>query len=246
MTLIVAIACKDGIVMASDTASTDTDSGTKLTCDKIRKLGEHPILYGCSGDVGLSQKIQESLAGFKPQHNLKRTRQALRQLIVPELKEAVALHAPYPQAPYHLPPDSVLLFAGVLEKQPWILEIERDGRDTHYDDSFGNFAAIGSGKPWAQAAFRLHRRTDRDVKLGVVFAHRIVEDSIEIAAAYLAKPIHIYTMNLDGEVTKIDADEVKRLEDTCETWRALEREAVGKLLAPEPKEQVEPQIPKPA
>jgi len=84
MTLILAIACTDGIVIASDSASSDPASGTKQPIDKIKRLGNLSILYGGSGDFGLLQKINENLITFTPKPNLKRTRQELKKLIISE------------------------------------------------------------------------------------------------------------------------------------------------------------------
>lgn len=245
MTLIIAISCKDGVVIAADSATSDPESGTKQLCNKIKQIGKHPILYGGSGDVGLLQKINERLSTLEPKSRINLTRKEIKRFIFPEIKESTEYHVRYPQPPFHLPPVAILLFAGVHKGRPWILEIERDGRDTLYDEELGNFAAIGSGKPLAQAIFRLHLRTERDLKLGKIFAYRIVDDSINIAAN-LARPIQMHTISLDGTIHKVLDDELdQKLAIICETWRQLERDAVGEALAPPEKEKREPEIPKP-
>ena len=152
---------------------------------------------------------------------------------------------PYPQQGFHQPPVAILLFAGVHERSPWILEIEKDGRDTLYGGDLGNFCAIGSGKPWAQAVFRPHLGTGRDLQLGKVFACRVLEDSIDLAASFLARPIHIHTVSLNGDVQHVNEVELRQLSDTCELWREGERAALGKLLSPPQPSQAEPEIPKP-
>lgn len=245
MTLVVAIGCKDGVVLGAESASSDGDSGTKQPFhNKIKPIGSQSILYGGSGDVGLLQKIHDSLAGFQARHSLKRIRQELKKLVVPELKESRELHVPYPQQGFHQPPEATLLFAGVFENRPWILEIEKDGRDTMYGPELGWFAAIGSGKPWAQAIFRPHLGTERDLSLGKVFACRVLEDSIDLAAAFLAKPIHLHSIALDGAILHCESGELQQLGETCELWRALERESVGRLLAPNLESVELPEVPK--
>jgi len=244
-TLIIAIRCSDGVVIASDSAASDAESGTKQPIKKIRKIPEAPILYGGSGSVGLLQKISEAINKFKvKQHDdIGKIRSRLKSLIVPKLKESRELHVPYPQFPYDKPPAAVVLFAGVHDKEPWILEIEKDGSDTMYDEELGGFAAIGSGKLLAQAIFRPHLMTPRDLSLGKVFAYRVIEDSVELAAGGLALPVQMHSISIDGKVQQIKDEELRSLADTCQGWRSLERETVGKLLSPDREEDVSP--PKP-
>jgi len=246
MTLILAISCSDGVVMAGESAASDTETGTKQRARKVRQLGEQPILYGGSGDVGLLQRLDECLRGFSNKPSLKRIRQDLRKAVVPELAEARELHVPFPQQPFHQPPTAVMLFAGIHDERPWIIEIERDGRDTAYGEELGGFAAIGSGKPWAQALFRPHLGTTRTLELGRLFACRVMEDAIELAAGFIAPPIYIMTVDKSGSVSEVDATTLTGVSETCELWRALERETVGRILTPPAASPAPPEeIPKP-
>jgi 20S proteasome alpha/beta subunit len=230
MTLVVALGCTDGVILAADSAMTDEQ--TKQTAEKIKQLGNLPILYGSSGDVGLLQKVEEELAKYQPKSTPKRIRQELKKLVLPDLAESARLHVAYPQYPFNRPPDCVLLIVGMHEGKPWILELEKDGRDTMYGDTFGNFAAIGSGKPLAQAIMRPHLMTSRNLEQGKVFAYRVVEDAINLSASGLATPIHMKTIAADGTVAVVSQDEQDQsLGPTCEIWRENERDAVGKLFA---------------
>lgn len=245
MTLIIGIACTDGVVVASDSAASDLETGVKQPIEKIKQVNTLPIFYGASGDIGLAQKIHEELTSLTFKPSIKRYRQELRKLILPVLKESRDLHVPYPQREYNCPPPVILLFAGILDGKPWILEIEKDGRDTLYNEEMGDFAAIGSGKPWAHAFFRPHLYVRRNLELGKIFAYRILEDAINIAFAGLAMPIHIYTISADLTINHIDEAELGRLADTCEGWRELERETVGTLVNPEKIGEADKEIPKP-
>jgi 20S proteasome alpha/beta subunit len=243
VTLIVAIACRDGVVLCADSASTDPDSMYKQSVEKIQRLSDQPILYGGSGDLGLLQKIDATLKDFQPQTSVIGVRTELRRLIVPQLMESVRLHSPYPKPGAYEPPEAVLLFTGVLNGSPWIIEIEKNGADTEFGSGMGNFAAIGSGKPLAQATFRPHLNTDRDVQLGRVLGYRVMEDSIALSAAFVAAPIHMYVITTDGGVQKVSREEEIELQTACQSWRQLESETVGRLLAP--KQAQSPQIPLP-
>lgn len=231
MTLIVAIRCTNGVVIAADSAASDEEVGTKQRVIKIRRVGTCALLYGGSGDGGLLQRIDEELQLIPARDSFKRMRPEIRKALLPITQEAIKTHVAYPQQPFHLPPVAVLLFAGVSEGQPWILEVERDGRDTRYGDDLGNFAAIGSGKPWAQAVMRPHLSRPKDLEAGKIFAYRAVDDAIELAAGGLSKPIVMFTLGVDGTISEVTSDELEALGQTTETWRELEREAVGRLLA---------------
>jgi hypothetical protein len=61
MTLIVAIGCSDGVVLASDSCSTDLDNRTKQPVDKIKRIPGQAILWGGSGSGGLIDRIGEEL-----------------------------------------------------------------------------------------------------------------------------------------------------------------------------------------
>lgn len=236
MTLIVGIVCSDGVVLAADSASTDAEAQTKQPYQKIRRLATHRLLYGGSGDGGLLQKIDDALSGCPGRDRIRRWRQELKGRIVPEQREAVQVHAPYPAAGFHAPPVAILLFAGICEGQPFLLEIEKDGRDTVYNAGMGHFAAIGSGKPWAQALFRPYLFTPRDLELGTIFAYRVLEDAIDLASANLARPIHIWRIPVVGEPSQVSEEEMdQKLKNVVNIWRSMEADTVGRLRQqPEP------------
>lgn len=233
-TLIVTLGCTDGIVMGADSASTDASSGTKQPVGKIQQIGGHPILFGGSGDVGLIKRILEGLtsATFSPNVKFKDTRRAIKNAVLPHMREATEDHIPQPIQGFNMPPCATLMFGCIQHKLPFVLEVEVDGRDTLYDKSYGSFNAIGSGKGLAQAIMRPHLTRERDLRLGKILAYRVLEDSIELAASGLAKPIRIYALALDGTITESDEAELINLQRDCELWRELEREALGTLLAP--------------
>jgi hypothetical protein len=234
--------------LAADSSASDITIGIQQLVEKIKRIGNQPILYGGSGDVGLLQKIDECLTGFSPKTNIKNIRQELRKCIVPEVRESRQSHVPYPDPTYHQPPVSVLLFACVINRQSWIIEMDMDCRDTHYGKEYGHFYAIGSGKPLAQAIFSPYLHIERDLSLGKIFIYRVLSDSIQLASGMIDHPIHIYTIDLGGNVSKLDAAEIEGLKNAVELWHSLERESVGKLIATlkgQSTEEVPLEIPKP-
>lgn len=228
MTLVIAIRCSNGVVIGADSASTEED--LKLPVDKIGQIPGAPILYSGSGHGGLIEKLDAALQSVKVQSTLRKTRTEIRKATAPEYAESIRHHVAYPAMLNHQPPIGVLLFAGVLDSEPFILELEKDNTDTLYDDRQGNFAAIGSGKSLAHALFRPHLNTQRDIELGKYFAYRILDDAIQLSAMYLGYPINIQTVSLDGTIEKVEAAELEHIQAWCGGWRELERETVEEML----------------
>ncbi|MDQ5870770.1 MAG: hypothetical protein M3547_01005 [Acidobacteriota bacterium] len=243
MTLIVAIGCSDGVILASDSCSTDNENRTKQPVGKIYRIPGQPILWGGSGDGGLIGLIGESLEGCPARPSLKAARKEFKSRIVPEQREALKDYVPYPNTQ---PPSATILLAGFQEGKPWILEVSRSGGDTSYGEAYGYFAAIGSGGTFAHATFRPHLMKERDLQAGKLHAFRIIDDAIEIAHYGLDRPIQIHTVSADESVVLVPPEELNGIKDTCEIWRNLERETVGRALAPDPnREEPAEEIPTP-
>ncbi len=90
------------------------------------QIGDLPILYAGSGDVGLMQKIDEALTGTVMRPSIKVMRREIKKRLGPELRESTQLHAAYSTQENQFPPIAIMLFVGVLDGEPWILEIEKD------------------------------------------------------------------------------------------------------------------------
>ncbi|MCL5736924.1 MAG: hypothetical protein M1274_15365 [Actinobacteria bacterium] len=233
MTLVVAMACADGVVIAADSAASEADVGTKIPVGKIKQVLGQPILFGGSGDVGVLQKYERSLDSLKPKNHFDATVQLVKSRLCQILREGAENHAPHPEPPFNRPPFGVLLLAAVWEGKPWVVEFERDGRDQIYDMRFGRFAAIGSGKVFAHAIARPYLYYEpRTLAAGQCICYRVMQDAIALAASGLAEPIDMSWINLDGAVTQLGATERAAIRQTCDLWREMEREALGSALAP--------------
>ncbi len=238
MTLILAIGCSDGAIMASDSASTEGD-GTKQTTVKI-KIIQDMLLYGGSGNLSTIQKIINSLSNSHPPLNPGTTLGGLRKEIRRrhgiELVEARDSYVQWGSSPPPMlqPPIAHSLFVGVNKSKPYLLELDPSNTDTIYDESMGNFAAIGSGSPFARALFRqfLNTPCSRTLDFAKVLAYRVIDESIKIAASGLAEPIHMFTIDLQSQIKEVDESEKEVIRSTISTWKQLEEETIGKLLAP--------------
>ena len=233
MTLIISIACTDGVIIGADSASTDMSAGMRQPTQKLHRIGSLPLIFGGSGDVGLLQKIIPEFSQVTALPNsAKNLRKKLKSLIFREQGEAADGYVRIPGRPVN-PPVAVFLFAAIMDRKPQIIEIDEHGSDTGYEGKReGGFYAIGSGKSLACAIMRPHLFTDRTIGGGKVLAYRILKDSIEMASAGLSEPIHIHTIDLNGAITQVPADELRALGETCNMWKEMEQDCLGKVLAP--------------
>jgi 20S proteasome alpha/beta subunit len=229
LTLVLAIGCSDGIVLASESASTDV---TVTEVNKLVRVKDRPIMYGGSGDVGLLQKLDAVIEGVTLKNGAEKTIREIKSKVVMVLRESAKQHAPFPEAPFDKPPVAILLFAIVQDGRPWIVEYEKDGHETVFGDPQGNFAAIGGGKPIAQIIMRPHLPTARTLEKGRVLAYRIVDDAIRLAPSGLGGPLHIQTIDLEGNVEELSKEQLQALGDTCELVRNEECRVIDCVLAP--------------
>ena len=238
MTLIIALGCSDGVVMAADSAASDPAAGIKtFSSSKVSRIGSEPILYGGSGDVGLSQHYVEALQGVATRGDARAVREQVCNKIGDVLKRYHSRVFDIPGATRR--PAVVALLAGVHKPkpgssklEPWIMEVNDNGGDTLYStDDFGYFAAIGSGATFAHALMRSHLEAKRTVEQAKVLAYRLLDDAILLSESGLALPIHIHSISLDGEVITMDAEEQSKIVSTVELWRELEKESLSRAFA---------------
>lgn len=236
MTLVIALKCTDGVVIAADSASTDLASRTKQPGRKIFQIGDLPILVGGTGDVGMMQKTMfaynTASDSIRRKENVNSLRKELKRVHKQEQVEALESHIQIPNTELPL---LGLLFAGIVGSAPFVLEIAASNTDTEYSDDMGGFYAVGSGGPLAQTIYRpfLFETGTRAIEIAKVQSCRVLEDAIELSHAFLAHPIHIYSIaTADGRNVKVGEDELAKIQITCQGWRELQRESLHRALNP--------------
>jgi 20S proteasome alpha/beta subunit len=145
MTLIVALACTNGIVIGADSASVDPVSQTKLSVSKIQRLGKYPILFAGSGSAGFIQKVTEDLNDVKLSRlaNFRTIRRDIQKACLPALEEAKDRYI-YVPGYGDGPPRTGLLFGCIHRNKPFLLEIAANGEDrstTIILETFGRSAS---------------------------------------------------------------------------------------------------------
>jgi len=231
VTLVLALICTDGILMASDGQSTFTTVAgpMRLPSEKIRPLGNR-ILWGGSGDVGLLQKIGVVI-GDIPDNNLGRPitklRPEIRAKVWGDQKDAAEKYLPIRK---EFPtPTAHVLFAGHDKERPWILEIDPNGTDTQLEE-YG-FASVGSGAHFVYAVLSGFGKQPWTLKTGKIACYKVVHEAINVAAFGLGPPIQIWELPKGGAPRCLAETEIHAIRDTYEGWTQVQLEELGQLTA---------------
>ncbi|MDQ6915376.1 MAG: hypothetical protein M3155_06140 [Actinomycetota bacterium] len=232
MTLVLAIRCRDGVVLASDGQAT-TDAAGQPTKQAARKLFDVAgrIAWGAAGSVGLQQTLRSELAALDARRgHAPALRRALAGLVIPIQQEALRDYVPQPGSD---PPDLACIFAWWDRAGPSILSIPRTGSDHQFHP---RYSAIGSGDIFADFAMAsvAHLGTaDLGLEHAKMVAYKAIADAIEVAAVYVGPPIQMYAVTRAGARSVPRAEVEGELAGSVDAWKARQRESLGPL-APAP------------
>jgi 20S proteasome alpha/beta subunit len=232
MTLVLAIRCRDGVVLASDSQATSEAAGqpTRQPVRKLFAIGGR-IAWGAAGSVGLQQSVQAALAAAEPE--LARSddpRAALVDAVIPVQQRALRDHVAHPGTQ---PPDLACVFcwcdaAGGAR----IFSVPRTGSDHQLHDAH---AAVGTGDIFADFAMAsvAHLGTpELSLEQAKMVALKTLADAIDVAAVFLGPPIQMAVVTATGARAVPPAEVEGGLADSVDAWKARQRETLGPLAAP--------------
>jgi proteasome beta subunit len=231
VTVVLAIKCSDGLVVAADTQVTDSDRGMSYPAQKLHPLGD----YGAWGGSGarsvltdLEREFEDSAAAIQEADDVARI---LQEKVLPVLQHH------YDNFIADVPgedsgaggPSAYVLAAGYTDDAPWIVELNPHAMVSRYEDI--GFHAIGSGAPMAQQAGALlahFRMTERPVALGVVAAVRVL-DALSTTSPSVGGEFDVCRITAEG-AKHLDDEEIAAAMELVKRWGELEQEALDKLL----------------
>lgn len=231
MTLVLAIRCREGVVLASDGQATTEAAGqpTRAPVRKLFALGGR-MAWGAAGSVGLQQALADRLAEREDALAASDDpRGLLAGLVIPIQQRALRDFVAHPGA---AAPDLACIFCWWARSGPLVWSIPRTGSDHQLHD---RHSAVGTGDIFAQFAMAsvAHLGTpDLSLEQAKMVAYKAIADAIDVAAVFLGPPIQMYV------VTAAGAREVSRLElegglsDSVDAWKARQRETLGPLAPP--------------
>lgn len=211
MTLIVGIKCRDGAVMAADSAATISVAlGPTTVCQKCTKLSAvGDLVIGTSGPVGLGQSFRDEIETVLKNHNDKchwKTRLAAAD----GLRSAMWKHAKTeweaaevvsrtigPQAAAQTAVSTTLVALPIGDAAQLIQFDFKSSPEVASDDL--PFVSIGSGQPLADPFLAFMRKLlwPKDLPRlahGIFYAVWAVSMAIEFAPVGLALPVQLFTL----------------------------------------------------
>ncbi len=229
MTLIVAAACKGGIVVAAD--SQVTMGSVRFTTPKLRRLGPR-VIWGSAGDVGTTQviehELQKHLGSGVEDASIHDLRHKLLDVVNPVQREALGR---WLGSSATNPLRSSFLFAGHTAGHAWIFRINLMGESTIHSPD--DFSAIGSGEAFAylaRASLAHYDLPNTDLDLASVLLYRAMADIIRTSAHGLAFPISLGQVTAEG-VHLLGEQECQRIERDSNYIGELEAEVVRNVFA---------------
>ena len=234
MTLVLALRCRDGVVLASDGQATTDAAGqpTRQAVQKLFAVGDR-IAWGAAGSVGLQQALEETL-GERGEELLaaRDPRPLIVDAVVPIQQRALRDYVPHPgtQAP-----DLACIFCWCgADGAPRIFSVPRTGSDHQLHD---RHAAVGTGDIFADFAMASIAHLDTaslDLERAKMVALKAISDAIDVAAVYLGPPIQMVAVTGEGARAVARAEIDGELADSVHAWKLSQRDMLGPLAAPVP------------
>ena len=243
MTLIAAMRCDTGVVVAADSKATEGSTGDVLQdqsfiTQKLFSLGPK-IVWGSSGSGGVAQRLRDAFDVDYKSSSGKYVKAAseiqghCRNIIAKIMKVEVA---PIPidirlaiQMGSFVP--NKFLFAG-FDTKTWIHELCWDGQSSSYN-SVG-FHAIGSGALAALTCYKIlehHDFAGAPLETIRTVLYRIVDVCIKSNSGGLGPPIKMWEITAGGG-HELTATELRATEDTVRVWESQERDCLSGLPSP--------------
>jgi len=238
MTLVIALNCKNGIIMASDGQTTIGSSGgpVRVEAEKIFSVNK-TTLFGASGTVGNIQKSIDIIRNIKDlegdwnsavMHNVK---QQLFPIYHADLQRHVTFYKTINPDQMPPPPIADVILTKVQENGDRIIwHIVPDCSDELLQDL--GYACTGNGDIFAHTLLKGYQIKDIDVEKGKLLAYNTIKLGIEVGAYGLGEPIYVWTIQKTEnkiEVKKLPDVEMMALKDAWLSWREAQRELFDKI-----------------
>jgi proteasome beta subunit len=230
MTVVLAVRCANGIVLAADSQISDPVRGLSYPAQKLHPLGGFAA-WGGSGSRAVLYDIEQIFNDeAEAVVEAKNIGHALQARVLPVLKHHYDNFIPeVPGQEVAGTPATYVLAAGYVGDVPFIVDLDPNGLIGHHEET--GFQAVGSGAPMAQQAHALlahFRMTERDVDYGVVAALRVL-DALDASSPSVGGPMDVCRITPDG-AKHLSPDEVDDVRRHVDRWIDIEHRALDQLF----------------
>jgi proteasome beta subunit len=230
VTVVFAIRCSDGLVLAADSQITQSDRGMSFPAQKLHPFGEHAGWGGSGARSVLLDVEHEFDASAETMLESEDIGREMQQRVLPILRHHYEHFIDeVPGEPPGGGPSAYVLAAGYSRGEQFIVEINPHAMVSHYEDI--GFHAIGSGAPMAQQAGALlahFRMIDRSVDHGVVAAVRVL-DALAQTSPSVGGPLDIFRITPEG-TTHLEGEEIEEVREQVTRWTDREQELLDHLF----------------
>ena len=231
MTVVLALRCANGIVMASDSQITDPGRGLSYPAQKLHSLGDHAA-WGGSGSRAVLYDVEQIFNNeAEAVMDAKNIGHALQARVLPVLQHHYDTFIEnVPGQEKAGTPATYVLAAGYTGDDPFIIDLDPNGLIGHHEET--GFQAVGSGAPMAQQAHALLAHfgmTERNIDYGVVAALRVL-DALDASSPSVGGPMDICRLTPEG-ADHLTPEEVDEARGRVGRWVELEQQALDQLFA---------------
>jgi proteasome beta subunit len=220
LTLVVAVRCSDGAVLASDSRRSrgPADLGTPVT----KLFASQSFIWGWAGEEDAAQEFTLRLSKSRIQHPSREDGKRLIDLLVSEVREELGgPNAAFDVLAAWQPPGS----------RPVVLKAFSHSRSVFIE----NYDAIGLRQARELANFAMTSMNFVDlrnigVKQGRVVAYKCLRDVIRVDPQGVGGEVQMASIDSDG-ARVLDDQDVEAERDAAVVWEAKSRAALG---VPEP------------
>jgi proteasome beta subunit len=230
MTVVLALRCADGIVLAADSQITDSARGLSYPSQKLHRFGDTGAWGGSGARAVLLELERDFDAGAAAVLASDDVGRAVQERVVPLLRHHYETFIEtVPGEPSSgATPATYVLVAGYAGGVPFIVDIDPHGLIGRYEAA--GFHAIGSGSAMAQQAGALlahFQMADRDVDHGVLVAVRVL-DALRITSPSVGGPVDVFRITGDGAAA-LSEEDLERVRERVRRWSELENEVLDRL-----------------
>jgi proteasome beta subunit len=239
MTIVIALSCNDGVVMASDSQATEPYAGVRFNTQKVFQLSDHAV-WGGTGDSQTISDINQALQAIRPQlDGAADLTQILPAAIRPVLIRRYANFIQVPGMQPTTPATGILACGYDSGRGRWIVEVDPNCGSTNCGPR--GFHAVGSAAGFAllgNALLAHFHPAERPLSQGKLIAYRVIDNAIQASVSGVGGSIQMWYVDIDG-VHQADENEIAETQGLVGGWQDEEGALLDRIFgsessAPEP------------